>query len=80
MLHAVRFHTIYWPAFLMAADLSLPKKIFCHGHWTVNDLKMSKSKGNVVDPIEEEKFLTVEGLRYFLLRHGVPAYDGSKIR
>jgi methionyl-tRNA synthetase len=48
----IRFHTIYWIAFLMAAELPLPKKIVAHAHWTVNRHKMSKSLGNVVTPNE----------------------------
>ncbi len=48
----IRFHTIYWIAFLMAAELPLPKRIVAHAHWTVNRHKMSKSLGNVVTPNE----------------------------
>ena len=47
----VRFHTIYWPIMLMALDLPLPKKVFAHGWLLMKDGKMSKSKGNVVDPV-----------------------------
>ena len=65
----LKFHAIYWPSFLMAAGLDLPEKILCHSHWTVNDEKMSKSKGNVINPNKlAEKLATHEGLRYFLLR------------
>lgn len=49
-----------------------------HSHWTVDDEKMSKSKNNVVDPTKVSKKYTYEGLRYFLLREGVPHSDGSK--
>ena len=74
----LKFHAIYWPSFLMALDLPLPRQILCHSHWTVNDEKMSKSKGNVVDPNElAEKIASHEGLRYFLLREGVPHSDGN---
>lgn len=47
-----RFHCMYWPAFLLAAGMPLPKKVVTHGHWLSNNFKMSKSLGNVVDPIE----------------------------
>ena len=47
----LRFHAIYWPAFLMAAGLELPKRILCHGHWLMDNKKMSKSLGNVIDPV-----------------------------
>ena len=72
----LKFHAVYWPSFLLAAGLELPKQIFCHSHWTVNGEKMSKSKGNVVDPVQlAENLATFEGLRYFLLRQGVPHFD-----
>lgn len=64
----VKFHAIYWPAFLMALSLPPPKKLLCHSHWTLESFKMSKSKGNVVDPWKENALLTEEGLRYYLLR------------
>jgi methionyl-tRNA synthetase len=48
----LRFHTVYWPAFLMAADLPLPKRVFAHGWWTKDGEKISKSLGNVIDPVE----------------------------
>uniref|UniRef100_A0A5S6R474 Methionine--tRNA ligase, mitochondrial n=1 Tax=Trichuris muris TaxID=70415 RepID=A0A5S6R474_TRIMR len=73
----LKFHGIFWPAFLLAAGLPLPKKIFCHGHWTVDGRKMSKSLNNVVDPVSEANQLTSEGLRYFLLRQGVAHSDGN---
>ena len=73
----LKFHAIYWPAFLMAANLDLPKRILCHSHWTVDDTKMSKSKGNVVDPIQLIDPYTTDGVRYFLLRDGVPHSDGN---
>ena len=74
----LKFHAIYWPAFLIAAGLEAPRKILCHSHWTISDLKMSKSKGNVVDPFKKADHVTSEGLRYFLLRQGLPHQDGSK--
>jgi methionyl-tRNA synthetase len=48
----LRFHAVYWPAFLMAAELDLPKRLFAHGWWTKEGEKISKSLGNVIDPIE----------------------------
>lgn len=74
----LKFHAIYWPAFLMAAELELPKRILCHSHWTVNYEKMSKSKGNFIDPLELiQTGCTSEGLRYFLLREGTPHSDAN---
>ena len=73
----LKFHAIYWPAFLLAADLELPRKILCHSHWTINDEKMSKSKGNVLDPNEVAKICGHDGLRYFLLKQGVAHSDGN---
>lgn len=71
----IKFHAIYWPAFLSALSLPLPKRLLCHSHWLIDSLKMSKSRGNVVVPSEENKLLTVEGLRYYLLRAGTPHSD-----
>ncbi|XP_067903660.1 methionine--tRNA ligase, mitochondrial isoform X2 [Heterodontus francisci] len=71
----LKFHAIYWPAFLMAAGLQLPKQIYVHSHWTVNGQKMSKSLGNVIDPMERFSVYTADGFRYFLLRQGVPGTD-----
>ncbi|VDK75608.1 unnamed protein product [Litomosoides sigmodontis] len=73
----LRFHAVIWPAFLLALDLPLPKRIFVHGHWLVNGAKMSKSVGNVVDPFIAAKVLSEEGLRYFLLRQGTPQSDAN---
>ncbi|XP_050521203.1 methionine--tRNA ligase, mitochondrial [Daktulosphaira vitifoliae] len=73
----LKFHGIYWPIFLLAAGLKLPKQIFVHSHWKVNDEKMSKTKGNVVDPIEASHLYTESGLRYFLLREGTAHSDGN---
>lgn len=72
-----RFHAIYWPAFLLAANLEPPHSIFCHSHWTVDGEKMSKSKNNVVCPISRSEIYTTDGFRYFLLREGVAHNDGS---
>lgn len=71
----LKFHAIYWPAFLLGAGLPLPKAIHVHSHWTVGGKKMSKSLGNVVDPLERSRTFTSDGLRYFLLRQGVPDSD-----
>lgn len=73
----VRFHTIIWPAMLMALDLPLPKKIFGHGWLVIDGGKMSKSKGNVVDPkVLVEKY-GVDSIRYFLLREIAFGQDGN---
>ena len=64
----VRFHTIYWPIMLMALDLPLPKKVFAHGWILMKDGKMSKSKGNVVDPVQLSDRYGLDALRYYLLR------------
>ena len=73
----VRFHAIFWPAFLMAADLPLPKQIFAHGWLLFENDKMSKSRGNIVraEPIRE--VMGFDALRYFLLREIVFGQDGS---
>lgn len=72
----VRFHTIYWPIMLMALDLPLPKKIFAHGWILMKDGKMSKSKGNVVDPISLIDRYGLDALRYYLLREVPFGSDG----
>ena len=72
-----RFHTVYWPAFLMAADLPLPKKVFAHGFLTVKGEKMSKSLGNVLDPMTLAAHYGVDALRYFFLREVPFGRDGS---
>jgi len=72
----VRFHTIYWPIFLMALDLPLPKKIFAHGFIMMKDGKMSKSKGNVVYPETLVERYGLDATRYFLLRELPFGADG----
>ncbi|XP_014212192.1 methionine--tRNA ligase, mitochondrial isoform X1 [Copidosoma floridanum] len=73
----LKFHGIYWPAFLMAVGLEPPKTLLCHSHWTVDNEKMSKSKGNVVSPFDAAKQFSADGLRYFLLRDSVPHNDAN---
>lgn len=72
----VRFHTIYWPIMLMALDLPLPKKVFAHGWLLMKDGKMSKSKGNVVDPNQLIDRYGLDALRYYLLREVPFGSDG----
>lgn len=72
----VRFHTIYWPIMLMALDLPLPKKVFGHGWLLMKDGKMSKSKGNVVDPVPLINRYGLDALRYYLLREVPFGSDG----
>ncbi|REJ20877.1 MAG: methionine--tRNA ligase [Bacillaceae bacterium] len=72
----VRFHTIYWPIMLMALDLPLPKKVFGHGWLLMKDGKMSKSKGNVVDPVTLIDRYGLDALRYYLLREVPFGADG----
>ena len=64
----LRFHAVYWPAFLMSAGLPLPRTVFAHGWWLRSDAKMSKSTGNIVDPLPLIADFGADGLRYFLLR------------
>ncbi len=73
----VRFHAVYWPAFLMSAGLALPKTVFGHGFVLQRGEKMSKSLGNVVDPLELADRYGVDSLRYFLLREVSFGQDGS---
>jgi methionyl-tRNA synthetase len=72
-----RFHAVFWPAFLMAAGWPLPKTIFCHGWWTIDGEKMSKTAGNVVDPLRLADDLGVDALRYHLLREVPLGLDGD---
>ena len=73
----VRFHTVYWPAFLMSANLPLPKQVFGHGFLLNRGEKMSKSLGNVVDPMALAEQFGVDALRYYLLREVSFGQDGS---
>lgn len=72
-----RFHAVYWPAFLLSAKLELPKAIFIHGYFTVNGQKMSKTLGNVIDPVELIKKYGADALRYYLLAKFSPFTDGD---
>jgi methionyl-tRNA synthetase len=73
----VRFHAVYWPAFLMSSGLPLPRQVFGHGHVLLRGEKMSKSAGNVVDPQGLAEAFGVDALRYFLLRDVTFGQDGS---
>jgi methionyl-tRNA synthetase len=73
----LRFHAIYWPAFLMAADLPLPKQVFAHGWLLFEQDKMSKSRGNIVRATPIQQVVGADGLRYFLLREIVFGQDGN---
>ena len=79
----IRFHCIYWPAFLMALDLPLPKQFLSHAHWTMNQEKMSKSLGNVVNPFFAMERFGVDMIRYYMVRDGGivddAAYENSYI-
>lgn len=85
----VRFHAVYWPAFLMAANLNIPHTVYAHGWWTNEGQKISKSVGNVIDPLKELEWLESFGLtreaaidyfRYFLLREVPFGNDGDYSR
>jgi methionyl-tRNA synthetase len=73
----IRFHTVYWPAFLMSAGIELPRRVFAHGFINVKGEKMSKSVGNVIDPIALIDQFGVDAVRYFLLREIPFGQDGS---
>lgn len=73
----LRFHAVFWPAFLMAAGFPLPRTVFAHGWWLKDDAKMSKSKGNVLDPSIILKTFGADPLRYFLLREIPIGVDGN---
>jgi methionyl-tRNA synthetase len=73
----VRQHAVYWPAFLMAADLEIPKRVVGHGWWLMNEAKMSKSLGNVVRPQAYTKVFGVDAFRYFVLREMTLGHDAN---
>ena len=73
----VRFHAVYWPAFLMAAGLAPPKRVFAHGWWTIEGEKMSKSLGNVIAPADLVAAYGLDPVRFFLLREVPFGNDGD---
>ena len=73
----LRFHTVYWPAFLMSAGLPTPKRVFAHGWWTIEGEKMSKSLGNVIAPADLVNAFGLDAVRYFLLREVPFGNDGN---
>ncbi|MDB5407624.1 MAG: metG [Rhodospirillales bacterium] len=73
----IRFHTVYWPAFLMAAGLPTPRRVFAHGWWTIEGEKMSKSLGNFIPPGELVAQYGLDAIRYFLLRELPFGNDGD---
>lgn len=73
----VRFHAVYWPAFLMAAGLEIPKKLLVHGFILIDEQKMSKSLGNVVDPAQLAEWYGAEPVRYYLVKQMSVNQDGS---
>ena len=73
----LRFHAVYWPAFLMAANLKPPKRIFAHGWWTNEGKKISKSLGNIIDPYEIVNQYGLDQIRYFLFREVPFGNDGD---
>ena len=73
----LRFHAVYWPAFLMSAGLEPPKRVFAHGWWTNEGQKISKSLGNVIDPVELAERYGLDQMRYFLLREVPFGNDGD---
>jgi len=73
----LRFHTVIWFTMLMAAEIKLPRMVFAHGWWTIEGEKMSKSKGNVVDPYEMAEEFDADAFRYFLMREVSFGQDGN---
>jgi len=76
----LRFHAVYWPAFLMAAEMELPKCIMAHGWWTVDGEKISKSVGNVIDPFQLIDEFGLDQVRYYLMREVIFGSDGNYSR
>ena len=73
----LRFHAVYWPAFLLAAKIKLPKKVYGHGWILSGEEKMSKSKGNILDPLEIIKEYSIDPLRYYLIKEVSFGNDGN---
>ena len=73
----LRFHAVYWPAFLLAADLEPPKRVYAHGWWTNEGQKISKSLGNVIDPVQLIETYGLDQVRYFLMREVPFGNDGD---
>jgi methionyl-tRNA synthetase len=73
----LKFHTVYWPALLMAAGIEVPKRVYVHGYLLMGEHKMSKSLGNVIDPFQVIELYGVDTLRYYLLREVNFGHDGS---
>ncbi len=73
----LRFHAVYWPAFLMSTGYEIPRTVFAHGWWTVEGKKMSKTLGNVIDPYDVVKEYGLDEVRYFLLREVPFGQDGD---
>ncbi|WEJ95385.1 methionyl-tRNA synthetase [Yamadazyma tenuis] len=73
----IRFHCIYWPIFLMAAGVELPKQVLVHSHWLSEGFKMSKSLGNVVDPMATCDYYGEDSLRFFLMEHSSISSDSN---
>jgi len=76
----LRFHAVYWPAFLMAAELPVPRRVFAHGWWTNEGQKISKSLGNVIDPFQLVEEFGLDPVRYFLMREVPFGQDGDFAR
>jgi methionyl-tRNA synthetase len=72
-----RFHALHWPALLMSAGLEPPTRVLAHAHWTMGKSKMSKSKGNVVNPLEALDKWSVDGVRWYLMRNGGSLADDA---
>ena len=73
----LRFHAVYWPAFLMAAGLKPPRRVFAHGWWTNEGQKISKSLGNIIDPVQLVETYGLDAVRYFLMREVPFGNDGD---